>query len=811
MKFKVFLIVALVCFAQLGFSQFNSLPSNLSSYKSSDVSEEQLTQVVQQMKINNVTENQAYDLLVARGMAIIEATLLKNRILKLINNISTPNSNNKNNDDFEPRKNSTQIENKTIVVKNSKKIFGLEIFNNGVLTNEPNLKITPPSDYTIGADDELIINIYGYQEAKYNVTVSPEGDINIPSIGIMNITGLTIEAATQIIKNKLAISGYSNLRNGNTKLKVSVGKVKTIKVTILGEVVKPGSYTLSSLATAFNALYLSGGPNDIGSMRLIEIVRAGKIMSTLDIYDFLLKGNQTKNIFLKDQDIIRVPAYQTRVSLEGEVKRTGLYEIINGESLQNLLQYAGGFSDSAYTAVIKSQKASDTEVKITDISKENYAHYFPSRAESFVVQKLINRIANKVTINGAVFLPGDYELTTDMKLSDLFKKTQGLKEDAYLERALIARNKDDLTPELIAFSPLDILNNKNDFKLQKNDVISISSIFELKEIATVLVDGEIRNPGKYSFREKMTLKDLITLAGGFTESATASQIEIARRVKKLDNTNDTKISEIINFNTSTALSLKTEDILLQAWDVVNIRTQPGFSYQIAVSVNGEVKYPGNYIISDKNERISNLIKRSGGLTNLAYKEAAYLMRNNKKSETENKSKSEKLDKIQTANSDSTTNLEKELFREKDQIALNLNEILANGNGKDDLLLQEGDVLTIPKFKSEVRVSGEVYFSTQVVYEPGKNLKYYISKAGGFTENARRSNAYVLYPNGSAGKSKNFLFFRSYPKLAPGSEIIVPSKLDSKKQKLSTGEVIGISTAIASMGGVLVALLNILKK
>lgn len=811
MKIKVFFLHILVLLVFSVSAQLGSLPSNLSNFKSSDISDAQLIQVVQQMKVNNITTEQAYQLLIDRGMSAVEASLIKSRIANAINTSSNNNNTSQTYKSDDTRQNSKLPDNKTIIVQNPKKIYGVEIFNNGVLTYEPNLKITPPDDYIIGPEDEILISIFGYQEAKYNITVSPEGDINIPNVGIINVNGQTILQANQTIKNKLANSGYSSLKSGLTKLKVSIGKVKSIRVTILGEVVKPGSYTLSSLSTVFNALFLSGGPNDIGSMRLIEIIRAGKIIAYLDMYDFLIKGNQKNNIYLKDQDIIRIPAYENRVSVEGEVKRTGLYEIKKGETLQDVIQYVGGFTDSAYTAVIKSQKASDTEVKITDISKENYAHYFPSRAESFVVQKLINRIANKVTINGAVFLPGDYELTTDMKLSDLFKKTQGLKEDAYLERALIARNKDDLTPELIAFSPLDILNNKNDFKLQKNDVISISSIFELKEIATVLVDGEIRNPGKYSFREKMTLKDLITLAGGFTESATASQIEIARRVKKLDNTNDTKISEIINFNTSTALSLKTEDILLQAWDVVNIRTQPGFSYQIAVSVNGEVKYPGNYIISDKNERISNLIKRSGGLTNLAYKEAAYLMRNNKKSETENKSKSEKLDKIQTANSDSTTNLEKELFREKDQIALNLNEILANGNGKDDLLLQEGDVLTIPKFKSEVRVSGEVYFSTQVVYEPGKNLKYYISKAGGFTENARRSNAYVLYPNGSAGKSKNFLFFRSYPKLAPGSEIIVPSKLDSKKQKLSTGEVIGISTAIASMGGVLVALLNILKK
>lgn len=811
MKIKVFFLNFLVLFVFSVSAQLGSLPSNLSNFKSSDISDAQLIQVVQQMKVNNITTDQAYQLLIDRGMSAVEASLIKSRIANSINTSPANNNSSQTFKNDDTRQNAKLPENKTIIVQNPKKIYGLEIFNNGVLTYEPNLKITPPDDYTIGTDDEILISIFGYQEAKYNITVSPEGDINIPNVGIINVNGQTILQVNQTIKNKLANAGYSSLKSGLTKLKVSIGKVKSIKVTILGEVVKPGSYTLSSLSTVFNALFLSGGPNDIGSMRLIEIIRAGKIIAHLDMYDFLIKGNQKSNIYLKDQDIIRVPAYENRVSVEGEVKRTGLYEIKKGESLQDVFQYVGGFTDSAFTASVQVIKSADTERKIYDITKEKFSQYFPTRSESIIVKKIINRFANKVSINGAVYLPGDYELSAEMKISDLIKKAQGVKEDAFKERALLVRYKNDLTPEMISFNINDVLNNpSNDISLKNKDVVSVSSIFELKENATVLINGEVRKTGKYNYNDKMTLKDLIMLAGGFTEAASSNQIEIARRVKS-ENENGIKIAEIININTSNELSTKTQDVILQPWDVINVRTQPGFSFQIGVSVNGEVKYPGDYIISNKTERISDLVKRSGGLTNLAYVEAASLMRINKKNSADKKIKEEKLDKIQVSKSDTITNLEKELFREKDPISLDLKEILKNPGSKDDLLLEEGDVLTVPKFKSEIRVSGEVYYSTQIVFEPNESLKYYINKAGGFTENARKSNAYVLYPNGSAGKSKGFLFFRSYPKVIAGSEIIVPSKLDSKKQKLSTGEVIGISTAIASMGGVLVALLNILKK
>jgi protein involved in polysaccharide export with SLBB domain len=811
MKIKVFFLHILVLLVFSVSAQLGSLPSNLSNFKSSDISDAQLIQVVQQMKVNNITTEQAYQLLIDRGMSAVEASLIKSRIANAINTSSNNNNTSQTYKSDDTRQNSKLPDNKTIIVQNPKKIYGVEIFNNGVLTYEPNLKITPPDDYIIGPEDEILISIFGYQEAKYNITVSPEGDINIPNVGIINVNGQTILQANQTIKNKLANSGYSSLKSGLTKLKVSIGKVKSIRVTILGEVVKPGSYTLSSLSTVFNALFLSGGPNDIGSMRLIEIIRAGKIIAYLDMYDFLIKGNQKNNIYLKDQDIIRIPAYENRVSVEGEVKRTGLYEIKKGETLQDVIQYVGGFTDSAFTASVQVIKSADIERKIYDITKEKFSQYFPTRSESIIVKKIINRFANKVSINGAVYLPGDYELSTDMKISDLIKKAQGVKEDAFKERALLVRYKNDLTPEMISFNINDVLNNpSNDISLKNKDVVSVSSIFELKENATVLINGEVRKTGKYNYNDKMTLKDLIMLAGGFTEAASSNQIEIARRVKS-ENENGIKIAEIININTSNELSTKTQDIILQPWDVINVRTQPGFSFQIGVSVNGEVKYPGDYIISNKTERISDLVKRSGGLTNLAYVEAASLMRINKKNSADKKIKEEKLDKIQVSKSDTITNLEKELFREKDPISLDLKEILKNPGSKDDLLLEEGDVLTVPKFKSEIRVSGEVYYSTQIVFEPNQSLKYYINKAGGFTENARKSNAYVLYPNGSAGKSKGFLFFRSYPKVIAGSEIIVPSKSDSKKQKLSTGEVIGISTAIASMGGVLVALLNILKK
>lgn len=819
---KRFLLLIAICFVGVfsAHAQMEGLPSNLNNVRSSDISDEQIVLIVQQMNQRNVTPKQAYQLMLQRGMSMVEANMVQQRIERVIflnedtrkkEQDNRRNSNDEDDDEFPVntgRNNRMpKIKNDTFTVRNPKKIFGLEIFNNGVLSFEPNLRIATPANYVIGPDDEIIINIYGYQEAKYNVTVTPEGDITIPFAGTLYVAGLTMEQASAKIRNKLASSGYSNIRTGLTKVNISIGRIRSIKVTILGEVNKPGSYTFPSLATVFNALYLSGGPNEIGSMRNIQVIRNGKVIDQLDMYDFLVNGNQSGNIQLQDQDVIRIPPYTTRVSFEGEVKRPGLFEVKEGENLQQVLGFAGGFTDSAYTASIKAYKTTDTEKRIYDIEKSQFTSYFPSRSESYTVSKVINRFANRVIVQGAVYLPGEYELSDGLTVSQLIKKAQGLKEEAYLERGLIKRLSANLTEEVIAFNPAAVLaGSDRDIVLKKNDEVSISSVFNFRDKQTIVINGEVRKPGEFTYRENMSLKDALLLSGGFTDAATSKRIEIARRLNKEGfDTTDLEIAEVINVESLESLGVNGNDIKLRPWDVIIVRKNPSHRTQVNVRIEGEVAYPGNYVLQSKNEKVSDLLKRAGGLTREAYPLGVYLKRLNSKTVVDQLT-SQKVSKIQEDLKDSTNKVEEEVLRPFDQMAINLTDVIANPGGIDDITLEEGDVLTIPRRKSEVRISGEVLFPTQIVFEENMKMEDYLSRAGGMTDVADKKKLYVLYPNGNVSRTTRFLFGKRYPEITPGAEIIVPKKPESKRNKLSTAELIGITTAITSLAGVLVALI-----
>ncbi len=820
LKLKIVFIVVLFTLCFSSYAQLPSLSGNLRNLKSEDVTEEQLTEIVTYLDQNNTSNQQAYDLLREKGMDPLEAKQLRGRLEKarnssnrLLNNDNDGNTTNgqTGNTNRGGRRFSDTVNTGKPVI-NPKKIFGLEIFNNGVLSFEPNINIATPVGYIIGSGDEININIYGYQEANYNLKIGPEGNINIPYVGVMYVSGLTIEQATAKIRSKLSTSGYSNIKTGLTKVSVTIGRIRSIKVTVLGEVRSPGTYTLPSLATAFNALYLSGGPNDIGSMRNIEIIRNGKVIDKLDIYDFLVKADQKGNINLQDQDIIRVPPYKVRVSLEGQVKRTGLFEIQPGETIQNLLNFAGGFADSAYTASITAYQITDVENRIIDINQQEYSTYKPSRSESFVVKKTIGRFVNRVTILGAVYLPGDFELTQGMTIKDLIIKAHGLKENAYNPRGIIVRNGEDLTPELISFSPINVVQKGiNNLLLKANDTITISSVADLREKTTVFIAGEVRNTGQYNYVENMSLKDLVLLAGGFTDAAIPQRIEVGRRLRSdTFNINDIKVSNVFDVTSANDLNITASEVKLQPYDVVVVRKNPGYYPQVNVRIEGEVVFPGTYVVKSKNERISDVIKRAGGLTLQAYDEGSYVTRINNKTII-NQVNAQKVSRIQTTLRDTSTGAMQEIERPVDQIAVDLTTILSNPGSPNDLTLEDGDVITIPREKMDVRISGQVLFPTRVVYREHLNLKDYLGHAGGLADNARRGKIYVLYPNGNAAKTSHFLFFRSYPKVTPGSEIIVPKKHEVERRRLTTGEIIGISTAITSFAGVLISLLINLKK
>jgi protein involved in polysaccharide export with SLBB domain len=805
-SFRLVVTLILVFISSIIFAQLPSLPANLSGYRSGDVTNEQIAQIVTYVRQNNITTDQVYNILLSRGMVGGEASLLRGRIERGLQEAPVNKANTLT--DVNAGERYSDTVNTTAVVNNPNKIFGLEIFNNNVFKFEPNLKIATPVGYVIGPDDEINISIYGYQEAKYNLTVSAEGDINIPYVGVIYVAGLTIDQATAKIKSKLAAAGYANIRTGLTKVNVAIGRIRSIQVTVLGEVRKPGTYTLPSLATAFNALYLSGGPNEIGSMRRIEIIRNGRVVSNLDIYDFLVKGDQSGNVNLKDQDVIRIPPYDVRVSVAGEVKRPGLFEILPNETFQTLLNFAGGFGDSAYTASVTAYKATDVEKRIIDINKAEYASYKPSRAEAFVVKKLIERYTNRVSVTGAVYLPGDYELTPGLTLRDLLTKAQGLTENAYRQRGLILRQRANLTPEYVSFNPADVMQTgTGNVALQRNDRVVISEASELRDLNTVTINGEVRHAGTFPYVENMSVKDLILVAGGFTDAAIPERIEVARRVRRdTFNIADVQISEVYNINSVNDLETTGNDIKLKPYDEVIVRRNPGFQEQVNVRVEGEVVFPGPYVLQNKNERVSDVIKRAGGLTLQAYPQGAYITRVNTTGNS-NQIAAKKVSKIQEQLKDTSRTVEQDIVRPFDQVALNLQAILSNPGGKDDIVMEEGDAITIPTERREVRISGEVLFPTRVVYEDRLDLKDYIGRAGGFTDNGRKKRVYVIYKNGNAAKTHHFLFFKNYPEILPGSEIIVPKKPEVERRRLTTGEVIGISTALTALGGVLLQLLK----
>ena len=694
-------------------------------------------------------------------------------------------------------------------------IFGEELFRNPNLTFEPDLNIPTPKNYQVGPGDEIVIDIYGYSEASYRLTVSHEGSINIPYIGIVYVNGLTIDEAAQRIKSKLS-TVYSTIATGKTSVQVSIGRIRGIKVTLMGEITQPGTYTLPSLATVFNALYASGGPTRNGSFRDIEVIRNNKVIDTVDVYDFLMKGDQSKNIRLQDQDVIRVPVYQTHVTITGQVKRPGIYELKPHESLADLLHYAGGFSDSAYTASIKAIQLTLTQKKVTDISADQYAVFQPQNGDQFYVSGILDRYLNRVIIQGAVYRPGTFALTPGLTLKQLIEKADGLREDAFLPRGYMVRLNPDLTTSVVQFNVANIMNGTEpDIPLQREDVVQIYSIFDLRDEYTVSIQGAVRNPGVYMYADSMTLEDLIMQAGGFQEGATPQKIEVARRVKDSNPLSDSaKLAQVFEVNVNPDLSLNTRKFILKPFDVVSVRMEPGYETQKQVRIEGEVLYPGLYTITSRNERISDLIKRAGGLTAFAYPEGASLRRPYKNLADTSLTPQERMNilaRLQGGITTDSMNRQEQmemLQRPRNElVGIELKEILQHPGSKYDLILKDGDVITIPSQMQTVQINGEVLYPSSTPFEEGKGMKYYISRAGGFSLNAKKNRVYVLYANGFVKGTGHFLFIRSYPRVEPGAQIFVPRR--PERQKVTAGEVFGFTSSVVSLTAAILAIVRLL--
>jgi len=805
------LFLTLPAIAQSSLQEFiNS--KDLSSFKVEMLKDEDIIKYRTYLQNAGITESQAEQMALQRGLPSSEILKLKARINSLAQSatpITKPTTKGKTSSTREADSSATFSTSHSQIntfIKPEDEIFGADLFNNNDLQFEPNLRIPTPKNYIIGPDDEIAIDVYGYQETNPRLTVSPEGFINIPNVGFVAVNGLTIEAATKRIKDKMQHNGYARIASGQTKVEVSISKIRTIRVTVIGQAKKPGTYSVSSLSTIFNVLYAAGGPNENGSLRTIELIRNNKVITTLDAYDFLLKGIQQNNIKLTDQDVVRIPAANIKVKLKGEVKRQGIFEMLPTENMKDLIGFAQGFTGKAYTASVGVERYTNKEKEIVDIKDVAFEKYQPKNGDKITVGKVLDRYSNRIVIEGAVYRPGQFELTENLTLQQLIAKADGVKEDAFKERGLLYRVNEDLSKQVIDFNLNDIEANKtNDILLKKEDSIVIASTKDFYELYTLVVDGEVRKPGIYEYYKGITLKGLIFQTGGFTDAASTQRIEIARRIKG-DAKNTTAIAEVIEINTEKDLSIKGDEIALQPWDVVIVRSNPGYKPQITVKVDGEVMYPGTYVLSSKEDKVSDIIKRAGGILPQADNTGAFITRINLS--TSRDEAAERLQKLKNA-SDTSTALIQELTKPTVKISLRLDEILNNkGNALENITLLEGDVITVPKQRNVVKVNGEVMFPTEIVYKEGASLMYYIDKAGGLTENARKKKIAVLNANGSAAKTKKFLFFRTYPKVEAGSEILVPKIPERANKGLSTAEWLAVASGLASLAGVAVAIINV---
>lgn len=765
---------------------------DLSEVSAEDVSDEELRRYLRRAEAEGISESEALRMARQRGMRQSEIDQLRNRI-EAMEREDLDEEDEVRREVEEP----DEPEPDTLeVTEQERRIFGYSLFADREISFEPSLSIPTPKNYQLGPGDELIIDIWGQTENTYRLEVNNEGNIALENLGPVYVNGLTIEEANdKILENlKRLYSGLRSGNNQNTWALVSLGRVRSIQVTLMGEINTPGTYTMSSLSSVFNALYLSGGPNSTGSFRTIEVIRDNEIVSELDLYDFLVYGDQSDNIRLRDQDVIKVNPYQERVEIEGEVKRPGIYEMKEEETLDRLLEYTGGFNEHAYTRQVTVHRNTPTQRSIISVNNEGFDDFAMQSGDRVVVEEILDLYENRVVINGAVWRSGEYELKEDLTLYELIKEADGLRPDAFQSRGLVYRLRDDFTIEVIPFSVSQLMNDpdEHDIKLHAGDEVRIPNIFDMREEYHVTLRGAVQQSGEFNFRENMSLEDLILEANGFLDAASEAQIEVARRIEgeAAPEYRGRQMAEIFRFEVNRDLSLDEEarDFRLQPFDHVFVRRKPDYQEQINVSVEGELMYPGDYALEMRNERISDIIERAGGLTEEAYLEGATLIRPR---DTEERPEVD-LDFVDPESD--TIDIDDQ--RDEVYVGIDLVSIMENPGSAEDLYLREGDVLSIPEEPQTVRISGAVLRETEVRYREGFSYRDYINQAGGYAENARERRGYVIYANGEVDRRRSFLYLTSSPDIEPGAEIIVPER--PERDRLTTSEIVSISSAVVSM-------------
>jgi protein involved in polysaccharide export with SLBB domain len=782
--------------------------SDLSTVKVDYLSDSDITKIKTQLQTNNVTIDQLESIALSKGMSAAEFIKLKKRLAlpSASKDTSNTSAKKKNSDvesenEGESERKQEKIENKKIKDTLNSLVFGSELFDNPTLDFQPNLKLATPVNYVLGPGDELQVSVNGVQEFNDNVPVTVEGKVNIQYVGQISVSGLTIEDATQKIKGAISRI-YSTVRSGQSQVAVSLSRIRTIKVTIIGSK-QPGNYSISSLATVYNALFLGGGPGKNGSYRNIELIRNNKVYKNIDIYRFLVSGNQSDNVGLKDNDVIRIPAYTNRVTVEGEAKRPGIFEIKKGEHFSDLLNFASGFNEFAYTASVNVLQKTGKEFKVADIQEAQYGSYVPLNGDVYRISKILNRFENRIIIKGAVFRPDTYSFYQGMKISDLIRQAEGLKEDAYLKRARIVRLKADLTYENVNVDLSKAVSGdlNADISLKKEDVVTVYSILDFKEEYKVTIDGEVNKPDVYDYQDNLTLNDLIIAAGGLTGSA-SKRVEIARmiRTEEIDDSNPNKV-ELFNVEITPDSNEQVANFELKPFDVVNIRRMAVTEKPEMVTIKGSVAYPGKYVLVNKKEKIYDVIQRAGGLTSTASLNGIKIKRPIKKDQIED---IENVS-LNLGKKDSIQNkLEKKLKEDLKYatIPVDWKKVTKNQKNNANVTLLPGDEIEISVFNETVKVAGNVLLTSEIPYVEGRGFNYYLDAVGGVDSKGWRKKAYIIYPNGKASVSGSFLFFfRSNPEVVPGSQIVVPEKPEGKK--MSAGEWVSIASVLVSMGVLLV--------
>lgn len=690
----------------------------------------------------------------------------------------------------------------------TQQIFGHNIFTNENLTFEPNVNVATPVDYRLGPGDEVIIDVWGASETTIRETISPEGSIQVSNLGPVYLSGKTVKEANAYLKEEFS-KIYSGV-SGNipsTQVKLTLGEIRSIQVNVMGEVAVPGTYTLSAFASVFHALYRAGGVNDIGSLRSIRVVRGGSVVADLDIYDFILKGKMKSDIRLEDGDVILVQPYQSLVQILGKVKRPMYYELKKGETASLLLDFAGGFTGDAYKKAIRVIRKSGRELQVYNVDDQEFATFPMDDGDQVTVDSVLQRFENRVEIRGAVYRAGLYQLDGEMNtVKELIQKAEGVRGDAFLNRAILDREREDLEHEIIQVDVKGILNGTvADIPLQKNDVLYIPGIHDLKEEATLTIHGEVANPGTYLYSENMTVEDLVVQAGGLLEAAATTKVEVARRVKNPQSSEFATVvgkSFVFDLKDGFLVGEGSQEFHLEPFDEVYIRRSPAYHEQQNVLVGGEVLFSGNYALSKKNERLSDLVKKAGGVTPDAYVRGARLIR--KMTDDEKNRREATLRMAQSGSGQDSISLGTLDLSDFYSVGINLEEALRRPGSDEDLVLREGDALYVPEYVSTVKINGAVMYPNTVTYKEGEDLKYYINQAGGFANNAKRKKAFVVYMNGTVSRLRT----GNSKAIEPGCEIIVPSK--DKRNKMSPAEILSIGTSTASLATMIATLVNLFK-